>query len=231
VSRYGRACRLFLLAAATLSGVMVSAMAVELPAFPVEDDAQRALRVNDGDLVFLGNPPAKAVHHHHNNIVIDRESLSSGWVAIHQCHDNLDVFDRVEIVFDATRVAELTVLNFAGIARAEVVGASVQLEGVRAGARLCIALRSRALWPEGDRFELRNGPYMRKFLDGYYPMHVTMDVRFPPDLLRYTGVDPKPQTGFDVRNESGAVMLDAWFEGRLTTRVQFQAMPEAAGAP
>lgn len=226
MSRYRLPRWILVLVAALLAGVFVSSVRADLPEFPADDDTQRALRVNEGDLVFLGNPPAKAVHHHHNYIVIDHDSLRSGWVWIRQCHENLDVFERVEIVFDATRVMDLVVLSSAEIARAEVVGASVQLEDVRAGARLCLALRSRALWPEGDRLELRNGPFMRKFLDGYYPMHVTMDVRFPAELLRFTGVNPKPQTGLVVHDESGVVRLDAWFEGRLTTRVQFQAVTE-----
>ncbi len=196
------------------------------PEFSDDGDTQRALRVNGGDLVFLAAPPAKAVHHHHNDIVIDAESLRTGWIVMRQCHENLDVFDRVEIVFDAQRVADITVDSTHNIAGANVVGASVQLDDVRAGARLCLSLRSRALWPQGDGFELRNGPFMRKFLDGYYPMRVTMAVHFPATLLRYTGVEPAPAPGFDMRPSDGLVALDAWFEGRLTTHLRFEKTTE-----
>lgn len=209
---------------AILSGLWICAAhaaSSDFPDFP-DDDTQRALRVNDGDLAFLAQPPAKLVHHHHNHIVIDRDSLHSGWIALRQCHENLDVFERVEIVFDAERVTDLAVASSAEIGRAAVVGSNVQLEDVRAGARLCITLRSRALRRHEDGFELRNGPYMRKFLDGYYPMHVTMEVRFPPDQLRYVSVDPVPQAGFESRVVEGGVLFNAWFEGRLTTRVKFQ---------
>jgi hypothetical protein len=197
--------------------------------FP-DDEVQRALRVNEGNLVFLAQPPAKPVHHHRNRIAIDENSLDSGWVTLDQCHENLDVFERVEIVFDETRVSDLRVVSASeiGIARAE--GASVQLQDVRAGARLCIALRSRALWREGREYELRNGPYMRKFLDGYYPMHVTMEVRYPAQRMRYRDVVPVPQPGFSASDAGGVLAIDAWFEGRLTTRVRF-SVPEGAVAP
>ena len=47
-------------------------------------------QVNEGELVFLLQPPAKQVHHHQNHLVIDANSLHNGWVRLTQCHDNLD---------------------------------------------------------------------------------------------------------------------------------------------
>ncbi|MCU0934191.1 MAG: hypothetical protein MUE86_07100, partial [Thiobacillaceae bacterium] len=46
--------------------------------------------VNEGALRFLATPPARPVHHHQNKIVITRDSLSSGWVGLEQCHHHLD---------------------------------------------------------------------------------------------------------------------------------------------
>jgi hypothetical protein len=46
---------------------------------------------------------------------------------------------------------------------------------VEPGARLCLSAQTRALRNTGNGyFNLVNGPYMRKFLDGYYPMRVTL---------------------------------------------------------
>lgn len=191
--------------------------------FPVDDDIQRALRVNDGELKLLAALPAKPVHHHHNAIIIDAESLDTGQVTLRQCHYHMDVFARVEVVFDAARVSDLRVLESDRIGRAWVEGASVQLEDVQADARLCIELRSRALWPVDGGYELRNGPYMRKFLDGYYPMRVTMDVSYPATTLRFVDTVPAVQTGFTVRSADDQIHINAQFEGRLVTVVRFAA--------
>jgi hypothetical protein len=95
------------------------------------------------------------------------------------------------------------------------------LEEVGERARLCLALDSRALAREGDAFVLRNGPYMRKFLDGYYPMRVSMDVVYPQESLRFADIQPTPTQGMRVDAETGRVSVDAWFEGRLTTQLRF----------
>jgi hypothetical protein len=134
----------------------------------------------------------------------------------------MDPFDRVEVVFDVERVRGLRVVAAHNIARAWVEGASVQLAEVDAGARLCLELESRALTREADgSYALRNGPYMRKFLDGYYPMQVTMEVRYPQDRLRFADIQPQPQRGFRVDATGADVAIEAWFEGRLRTRLRF----------
>ena len=105
---------------------------------------------------------------------------------------------------------------------ARVENASVQLRGVQADAEVCVYLESRAFSPtDGARYRLSNGPYMRRFLDGYYPLRLNVAIDYPPALLRLTNVDPVPQPGFLARRFPGRLELEAWFEGKLHTRIDF----------
>ncbi|MFN3785978.1 MAG: hypothetical protein ACK4RS_03965 [Thiothrix sp.] len=67
-----------------------------------------------------------------------------------------------------------------------------------------------------------NGPYRRKFLDGYDPMHVSMQVDYPQDLLTVTAITPTVQTGFNVTQEDGKLAYDTIFEGELRTAIRFK---------
>jgi len=187
-------------------------------------DTERALEVNPGELEFLAEPPEGPVHHHDNRITITEASLASGWIGLRQCHQHLDPVGRAQIVFGEGRIRALRVTASENIERAWVEGASVQLEGVRSDARLCIEAESRALHAQDDGYLLKNGPYMRRFLDGYFPMHVTMTVE-APEGLQLASVEPERQPGFRVWREDGRYHLDAWFEGRLVTRLRLERTP------
>jgi len=193
---------------------------------PTDDDLEARLeRVNDGTLHFLSSPPGKPVHHHHNEVRIEVRSLEDGWVRLEQCHEHLDAVPLSQVVFREDRVRNLSVASAFGIERVWVEGPSVQLAGVTPGARLCIGADSRSLSREDDgHYLVRNGPFMRRFLDGYYPMWVTMTVRYPCDRLRFVGATPSPQAGFTVGEGACRVDLDASFEGRLYTELRFEPL-------
>ena len=179
--------------------------------------------VNEGPLQFLAAPPAKAVHHHQNRIRIEADSLASGWVSLAQCHDHLDAVPRAQITFREGFVRNLRIDVASGIGAAWVEGASVQLEQVAPGARLCLSAETRALRETGDgTFALANGPYMRRFLDGYYPMRVTLDVVYPEARLSLAGVTPREQPGLVIVERPGEIRLDALFEGELRTLIEFR---------
>lgn len=196
----------------------------DLDAFWSDDDPEaRALAVNEGELELLDRPPGKPVHHHHNDIFIEPASLDSGWVRLEQCHENLDPVPALEIVYHPERIRKLRILSRSSIEQAEVVEHSVQLRDVHRGARICIGAESRALSAlDEGRYELRNGPFMRRFLDGYYPMRVSMTIHHPEEV-RLAGYEPAPQPGFEVVPEAGRVAMNAWFEGKLYTRFRFCA--------
>lgn len=186
------------------------------------DLASRVAMVNDGDLEFLPTAAAEGAHYHQNRIEITADSLDRGWVELEQCHENIDAVPAAQILFRADGIRALAIDRSENIGRAWVDGHSVQLEDVEPGAELCIRAQSRALQSLGDgMYRLRNGPYMRQFLDGFYPMRVGLTIDFPRDRLRLVGQAPASQEGFRVNRSQNGIDVDATFEGRLVTCFDF----------
>lgn len=77
---------------------------------------------------------------------------------------------------------------------------------------------------------IRNGPFMRQFLDGFYPMRVSLDVRPPPGRLRFAGIAPPEQDGFRVTQDEHRVRVDILFEGRLHTEIRLAPGPRGTAA-
>lgn len=207
---------------------LIPAVAVAGPGMsPQELDAwfngKSAADVNEGSLSFLIELPAKPIHHHQNQIRITPDSLATGWTDLMQCHDNLDSVPRAQITFREGYISELRVVESRAIGEAWVQGPSIQLRNVSANARLCLEAQTRALKNTGDGyFSLFNGPYMRKFLDGYYPMRVSLRLEYPANLLQLIDISPAEQPGFTIRQEAGQVIIDTVFEGELRTTIQFE---------
>lgn len=187
----------------------------------LENDLEaRALAVNEGELSFLGDPPDTPVHHHANHIRISEASLRDGWAVLEQCHSHLDPVADIQITYRPGHIRALQITSFSGIEEAWVEGHTVQLRNVHSRARICIRGETRALTDLGDGlFSLRNGPFMRRFLDGYYPMRVSMTVGLDEAALRVVRVTPPAQEGFRVWQDEGGLHFDAWFEGILYTEV------------
>lgn len=184
---------------------------------------ESAHNVNEGALHFLEKAPDKPVHHHHNRIRIDENSLLTGWVSLSQCHTHLDPVPRAQITFREGFVRDLKVESSTHIKQAWVEGPSIQLVDIEPGAQLCLSAQTRALRNTGNGyFNLNNGPYMRKFLDGYYPMRVSIEVDYPPQTLQLIDISPQAQPGLSLETHSGAIRLDALFEGELQTLIQFE---------
>ena len=185
-----------------------------------EDFGDPTAHVNEGELAFLAEPPAKAVHHLRNVITLDRHSRESGWVRLEQCHTNIDKVPRAQIVFHEDRIRNLHIESARNIGEAWIEGASVQLTDIVEGSSLCLSADSRALTSVGDgRFRITNGPFMRRFLDGFYPMRVSAQFVLANSGLRFAGIEPERQPGFEVEVGADAIRFDAWFEGRLRTEI------------
>lgn len=179
--------------------------------------------VNEGNLVFLARLPDRTVHRQRNHIVIGDRSLVDGWIDLTQCHDRLDAVPRSQVVFNRERSRALRITRAEGIGQAWVEGNTVQLADTRPGAQLCVRVETQALEPDGENgFALRAGPYMRRFLDGYYPMHVATRVTLGTTQLRYASASPGVQPGFAVWQTDNDIHFDALFEGRLVTRLLFR---------
>jgi len=191
-------------------------------AFDEPDLMELTSRVNDGELAFLDPAAAEGAHVHMNHVVVTAGSLDDGWVSLEQCHEHLDAVPAAQILFRAGGIRDLTITASDDIGRAWVDGHSVQLENVGTHARLCVRGKSRALIQLGDgHYRLRNGPYLRRFLDGFYPMRVSLSIDYPAERLRLVGQSPPGQPGFDVSEQEGRLDIDATFEGRLVTCFDF----------
>jgi len=186
-------------------------------------DPPRYTQVNDGHLQFLARAPKENLHHHHNALTIFPSSLQDGWIGIQQCHTNLDRVPAAQVLFNKDRVRDIRIVSYENMEKAWVEDASVQMTNITANARLCIQASSRALIRNVDgSFSLRNGPFMRRFLDGYYPIRVSLDLDFATTDLQLVNITPAPQTGFAVRQGDGSVHVDALFEGKLQTEFRFR---------
>lgn len=187
-----------------------------------DEAEQQALAVNEGELEFLTHAPQKRPHSMHNEFTISPQSLKDGWIKMVQCHDNLDVVSIAQILYHARRTRHLQVLSHPGIARAWVEKNSVQLENIGKNAKLCVQAEVHSLYSNFDgSYSMYNGPFLRKFLDGYYPMRVTMDVNLPGDQLSFEAINPQAQAGFRVSHSINAMQVDALFVGELSIEVMF----------
>lgn len=189
----------------------------------LEDDSEaRALAVNEGELEFIDPVSAEGVHEHRNRIVITGQSLVDGWTRLYQCHQGLDAVPRAQIVYRQERTRAIHVVSWQNIGEVRVQGASLQLEDVGRDAEVCVEVESRTLEAREDgSYVLRNGPFMRRFLDGYYPMHVLIEVEVPAGL-ELAQVRPRPQPGFEVEETPDGVTIEAWFAGKLVTEITFR---------
>ena len=108
------------------------------------------------------------------------------------------------------------------IGHVSIVNNSVQLEDVKKDAGLCVAAEAQSFYKNPDRsYTLVKGPYHRRFLDGYYPYHVSLSIHYPHKLLSLSSTEPAAQSGFSVIDANNTIMIDAWFEGVLNIRINF----------
>ncbi len=193
-------------------------------ASPSDDDLffKSVSEVNDGDLHFLTREPNKPVHHHQNRLFLSDDSLVSGWVRLEQCHQYLDSVPSMQIVYGQDRIRNLAIVRSENIGKAWVHENTVQMEQIGHDALICIGAESRALHADGDGiYSLSNGPFMRRFLDGYYPMRVSLNVTLETGKLHFIDITPAPQPGFDLKQDGANVGYEALFEGKLRTILRF----------
>lgn len=190
--------------------------------FNNEGDSRTA-EVNEGELQFLSLPPGKPVLHSINDLHIDENSIENGWVKLHQCYQHLDAVPSAEVVYRYKQIRHLKLDSFKKIGTARVVGQSVQLKHVGKHAELCVRAEVRIFYqnPDGS-FSLMNGPFHRKFLDGYYPYHVTLNIHYPARWLGFLGTKPVSQPGFKVTRKKNLVQIESLFEGILNTETLFR---------
>lgn len=192
-----------------------------------DDDLEsRISGINEGVLEFFSKPPEQPVHHHTNRIEIIPASLDNGWVKLEQCHTHLDPVGLLEITYHPDRIRDIYILSSRNIGTIQVKGAGVELTEIGTGAILCLLAESKALVIlSEDGYRLRNGPYMRRFLDGYYPMRVTLEIKYPESLISLKDYEPQPGESGSIVLTPGFIRWDAWFQGRLFTEFNFIPRP------
>lgn len=178
--------------------------------------------VNEGQLTFIPQPAVKAVLSTDAIVTMTAASLDTGLVSLQQCYRNLDPVPEVDVVYRYKNMQQLRIVSSANIADARVVGNSVQLKDVTAGASVCIAADVQLLEKSAEGFHvLSMGPYYRRFLDGYYPYHAKVTLYYPDELLEFSAILPAPRPHFEVVRKPGELILDAWFEGVLQLDITF----------
>ncbi|MEN8168750.1 MAG: hypothetical protein ABFS08_00825 [Pseudomonadota bacterium] len=192
-----------------------------------EDDEQSlpyADYSSDAELRFLEPITDKRIPHSHTRLQLTAESLSSGWVGLSQCHDELDPVPDAEVVYRFRAMRGLQVSESVNITSAEVEGQSVQLKDIGHQARLCVTAEVQILnrTPDGE-YHLRYGPFQRKFLDSYFPLHVSLQIYYPSQAIVLTEISPPPENAYQLSRDQGSAAADVWFSGELTFEIGFTA--------
>ncbi len=190
--------------------------------FPDDNLEEKIAAVNEGELQFITPEPGKPVHWHQNKITISDTGLLDGWIELVQCHEHLDPISAIDIRFNAGKIRNLEILSSRNIETIRINGHIVELAEVKADARFCLKADSLALIRTAPKtLQLQNGPFMRQFLDGFYPMQVTMEVNWPSDKLTLSSYSPDPGESGNVEITENSINWTGFFEGRLFTLFAF----------
>ncbi len=187
-----------------------------------EDEPSPPLQVDEGDLVFLTQLPDKPPLHVINELTIDSNSIDNGWVKFVQCYKNLDPVAKVDIVYRYRFMRNLKIASTLNIGTARARGQLIELEDVNKRAELCVKAEVRVFYQNPDKsYSLVNGPYHRKYLDGYFPYHVTLIIHYPENKLKHIANQPVEQSGFRLTKETNKLLIDTVFSGTLNTEIIF----------
>lgn len=200
---------------------------------PLEDDrlwgdfaSPSDTQTTSPELTFLMEEPERTPHHHQNQITLSASSLVDGWVDLRQCHNDVAPIRRMVIVYNEQTIDALQVESTRNIESARAEGDRVDLRGVEKDAEVCVTARMQIVEDEGDGiYRLESGPFVRRFLDGYFPMRVTMAVSWGDLDLSLEETEPAAQEGFEVVTSEHGMIFDTLFEGELNTLVRLRNSP------
>lgn len=160
-----------------------------------------------------------------NEIKLDTRSLSTGWATLIQCHYNLDPVARLQIVYHSEHTKNLTILEDHAIDLSWIEGKSIQMNGLQKGAKICVQADTYALTPQPNGYKIERGPFMRKFLDGYYPLHVVLQINWDDLDLKVAKLTPSPQTGVEIELNNQSLHVRYWFRGELRPQIYLSQEP------
>lgn len=189
----------------------------------MSDELEPPTQSSDSHLTFIAPAKNKPALHSINEITISPQSLKTGWVDLLQCYQHLDPVPEMEVVYNYKNMRKLKIIKSKNIEQAFIKGQSVQLENVQRNSQLCISTEVKNFYKnKNGYFKLKNGPYHRKFLDGYFPFHLTLKVNYPSTLLKFISSKPKSQFGFVLNQSDNTILIDSYFTGKLYTEITFK---------
>jgi len=217
---------IFIVAIPSLLSASQEPTAEELEAWFNDDSESKTQEVNEGKLNFISPVDKKALYSK-NILHISEKSIDNGWVRLQQCYYNLDAVPEVQVEYRYKFIRDIKIVSREGIDKAWVEGKSVQLKGVSRQASVCTEAQIRVFYQNEDKtFSLVNGPYHRRFLDGYYPLRVSLDIRYPDKALRFLKAMPFHDKGIKIQHSINRMFIDAFFEGKLFTEFIFKKRTE-----
>lgn len=190
-------------------------------------DSRAAQSVSSGELRFV---PADKIdtrfdYHMTNHIRFLANSLNDGWLSLKQCHYNLDAVSALEIVYSPENTRHIAIVSQRHIGSAQVQGNSVQLKDIQGSAQVCVSAETRSLEAIGNQqWLLKRGPFMRRYLDGYYPMQVSLSVDWSAYPLQLIAMQPA-EPGVIKQQQQDQVHLTYQFEGILNPQLTFKRLP------
>ncbi len=188
-----------------------------------DDELERLSDIADADFLPIDRPLDRPPFYHIKALTVTNDSLASGWVRNHQCHRHFSVVPLLEIAFPSGKVRNIAITDSSNVGDVEVRGHTIQLKDVNEQSVLCIDSENRVLQREIDgSYRITAGPFFYRFLDGYFPMEVHLNVQYPPSLLEVLRVVPGNRRGVEVTRNDGEVRLWSRFEGTLWVHVFFE---------
>ena len=186
-----------------------------------EDDIDTS-HINEGKLEFLKASENQNVLHSINNLTIKKSSIDDGWVNLQQCYQHLDAIKSTAISYKYRFMKNLKLISYRNIDNVTIHDQSIELTNIKNNSEICIEAEVRIFYQNPDlSFSLINGPFHRRFLDGFYPYHVTLDITYPDDSLSFTKSTPKQSSLFSIERKKGKLLINTYFEGMLNTEIRF----------
>ncbi|HHT00524.1 MAG TPA: hypothetical protein ENK73_06685 [Thiomicrospira sp.] len=214
---------LFTLPTAVVAEIEISqsldGLTPEEKAWLLDDSNLDAMMVASEDLVW-SDKATKDSYWLKNNLKINNQSIKTGWIEFSQCHFKLDAINKIEVAYQPDLTRNIKVLSYKGIEHIKVENSGVVLNNVSSDAQICISGESKTLKTIKNGFSIQRGPYMRKFLDGYYPMIVEESIEFDNLTARLTKHLPtNPLKRPDLNQATYDFSYS--FEGQLRPYYQF----------
>jgi hypothetical protein len=186
-----------------------------------DDWEDRVEQLSEGELIWYRHAPAEGTSRMVLEVRFKPDSHQQGWLEVRQCHENLASVAAAQLVFEGRPVRALRIEKTENIQQAVIDNNTVQLTGVGKAARICVSSEQRILHRlDEHHWAIVSGPFQRRFLDGYYPMQVKMDIFWTADRWRL--MRSRPARGPQINSTEDHLHMHAHFAGRLKMAFVFQ---------